>query len=84
VNNLEANNTDLQNQVNSLQSEIYSPDITYQNYTTTHSHSNSEYNALQLEYDNYVAAHHHSDLECDEARYSFHYVKPTVEKQIDK
>jgi len=62
----------LQNQVNTLtydknnlQSQLNSQNGTFQNYAASHSHSNTEYDALQSLYNNYVATHHHTDSEYD-------------------
>ena len=87
VNNLETDKTELQNQVDSLQiqkdtlqNQLNLLNATYQNYVSTHSHSNSEYDSLQSEYDSYVANHQYTNSEYDEAFFSFYYVVPEEQK----
>jgi len=90
INNLQTDKTNLQIQKDTLQNQLSLLNVTYQNYVSTHSHSNSEYDSLQSEYDDYVTTHSHSNLEYDsyvanhqytnseydEAFFSFYYVKP--------
>jgi len=45
---------------------INKKDATYNDYVSTHSHTDSEYNASQFNYNNYVANHHHTDSEYDD------------------
>jgi len=42
-------------------------DETNQNYVSTHSHDNTEFNSLDAQYDAYVASHQHTNLEFDSA-----------------
>lgn len=65
ITNYESQINLLNTQITNLQSQIDSLNTTYQDYVSTHSHSNSEYDALQSEYNNYVATHHHTDSEYD-------------------
>jgi hypothetical protein len=44
---------------------INNKDATYRDYTSTHSHSNSEYNSLNSEYQDYVSNHSHNNSEYD-------------------
>jgi hypothetical protein len=44
---------------------INNKDATYRDYTSTHSHSNSEYNSLNSEYQDYVLNYSHSNSEYD-------------------
>jgi type II secretory pathway pseudopilin PulG len=60
---------DLQQQLESLQLE-------YDDYKTTHSHSNNEFDSLDFAYDNYLANHHHTDSEYEEIQFYFYYDKP--------
>jgi competence protein ComGC len=53
----------LETQVADLQSQVNSLTTTHDNYVSTHSHSNSEYDTLQSDYNNYMANHHHTDSE---------------------
>jgi hypothetical protein len=87
VNNLETDKTDLQNQVDTvqiqkdtLQNQLNLLNATYQNYVSTHSHNNSEYDSLQSEYDSYAANHQYTNAEYDEAFFSFYYVAPEEQK----
>jgi len=66
-------NNDLQLEKSHLQNELGTLTAEYQNYASTHTHSNSEY-------DSYVANHHHTDQEYDQARFLFYYVKPKEQK----
>ena len=47
INTLSNEKDNLQSQVNTLQSQIDSLNTTYQDYVSTHNHSNSEYDTLQ-------------------------------------
>lgn len=80
INNLQMDKTNLQIQKDTLQNQLSLLNATYQNYVSTHSHSNSEYDTLQSEYDSYVADHQYTNLEYDEAFFSFYYVKPDEQK----
>lgn len=44
---------------------INNKDTIYRDYSSAHSHSNSDYDSLQSSYDGYVATHHHTDAEYD-------------------
>jgi cell division protein FtsB len=69
LNNEQAN---LQSQVNTLQtdkanlqSQIDSLNVTYQDYISTHSHSNPEYDDLNSTYQHYISTHSYTDSEHD-------------------
>jgi hypothetical protein len=72
INTLNNEKSNLQSQINTLQAQLSSLNTTYQNYVSTHSHSNSEYDALKTEkdalnteYQNYMATHSYSNSEYD-------------------
>lgn len=51
----------------SYTSMISNKDKANQNYVSTHSHDNTEFNSLDSQYDAYVASHHRADQEFDSA-----------------
>ena len=63
---------DLQIQKDTLQNQLSLLNTTYQNYVSTHNHSNSEYDSYvanhqytNSEYDDYVADHHYTDSQVE-------------------
>lgn len=79
--------TNLQNRINTLsddkyylQTELYELQSTHENYVSTHSHADYEYDSLQNDYDDYVANHHYTDSEYDTRQFTFYYVKPQNQK----
>ena len=60
---------DLQQQLQSLQRE-------YDNYETTHSHNNNEFNSLDFSYDSYLTNHQYTDSAYEEMQFYFYYDKP--------
>lgn len=67
---------DMQQQMQSLQQQLQSLQQEYDNYETTHSHSNNEFDSLDFSFDSYLTNHHYIDSAYEEMRFYFYYDKP--------
>jgi len=67
---------ELQQQLQSLQQQLQSLQQEYDDYETTHSHSDNEFDSLDFTYDSYIANHQYTDSAYEEAQFYFYYVKP--------